>query len=658
MGTILLNPGTQTWPKTATAPIVETKALWSDEWTVRPEIAVEQASACVAGQDLGSCVLRRPYGTIKWPWETEFEAVEPIDLMGHWVRVRLMGESGLVDAWLGRVGGDTREIYGGDAGPTGIQTFTAYEPAWLLQRIHIHSSWWRETAMSETEAKELGWCPSMNDRDERRLLVGNRSAAKVDGTYVFGGTDTWTHRDALEYVVARFVDESTDGGPAWSIGGQVDLLEAITDAIPFEASQTAAELLRKIVPTTMGVDYDVRYTDDGFEVAVFALSATEYAFAGATLPANPDTVELAAESALDGDRIVVVRTQENRYNRIRVLGRRMVVCCSIRADASPVSLIPGWASDLETAYKAGTGSTADASDEHDEARRADSFRPVYRLFVVPTTWDFNGNSASPAFDSDGALITTSLRAESQRLVRKTLTWLPLREGWDYTGGEPVNRNATGIEADFLPPGAWLYDPTVSKHRACEELGIGVSVVHETLGIFLQASPNHLLALNHWTGSPEPTDVEPAYDYSTLVATVAFEHDWRLCLEYEVPDAGPLGGTLTIVDDGAELWYLAPGTCLGVDTAGKLVYPPDGRVLRNDAERLGLLMAGAIARYGSDRARAELHILDLLPWTGLLSRVLTVVESGGDTHAIGAPITGVEWQFGDRPRTVIRTGYAL
>ena len=178
-------------------------------------------------------------------------------------------------------------------------------------------------------------------------------------------------------------------------------------------------------------------------------------------------------------------------------------------------------------------------------------------------------------------------------------------------------------------------------------------------IHVNASPNHLLARNHWT-SAAATAIEPLYDWQTLVATVAIETDQRLELSSVIKDARPSDGVMVIHDDSAELWYLAPNTAVMVAGNGNLLRSPGRQVvLRNDADRLALILAGAIARYGRPRARAEIVYRGLLPMGHLLGNILTVVEQpGSDALNIQAPITAVEWEMvGGRPTTTVRAGFA-
>ena len=47
----------------------------------------------------------------------------------------------------------------------------------------------------------------------------------------------------------------------------------------------------------------------------------------------------------------------------------------------------------------------------------------------------------------------------------------------------------------------------------------------------------------------------------------------------------------------------------------------------------------------------------LPAAGLLGQIMGVVEDAGATENIHSPITAVEWFGGQRPATLIRTGFS-
>jgi len=677
MGTIIIGPGSMPLPVPVAAPVVQIKAKWSDEWQTRPELELVRVTAMAAGQDLGSCELRRRYGIVKQPCEATFATVGPADLAMWWVRIRLLIDGAAQTIWIGRLSGQAREVHGSDAEPSGYQCWVGYEPLHLLQRIHVGRSYWRQEDGNHYGLQELAWIPDMNGRDERKMIVGNRSQSKFpddEGTYVYGGHQLWTHREAAEYVLARFVEwPELPDGPQWRLSGQADLLAKITDTVSFSTTQTAAEILHELIPNRLGLDYRITpFCDDtgeevGFEVQVYVLTAEDWQFGGQTLLRNPNVVQLRASQAIDAENLTIVKTFEQRYDRIRILGKRIVVCCSLEGavtNPQKPTLLPKWSAALEAAYRAGTGTPLDSGEEHDAARKTDRFRPVYQAYGAPPGWDLNASSAAPALDREGKLKTGEF-SNWQNRVRRTLSWLPLREGYDYSKEPPADNNLADHEPDFLPPAVWIFDPDPEegpgRYVLSDQAAIAVSVPHNDWGIFLNASPNHLLALNHWEGQqPEPadTETEPRYDHQKMVATIAFESDQRLVIEKVLPGAGPCGGVLEIEADDAEFWYLAPQTVLMLNPAGQLVRSGDQpRILRDDSPRLAMLMAGALARYWYSRGRSVITVKGLLQWSGLIGQILTVVEEAGATLDIQSPITAIEWVGGKNPSTTLRTGFA-
>ncbi len=87
--------------------------------------------------------------------------------------------------------------------------------------------------------------------------------------------------------------------------------------------------------------------------------------------------------------------------------------------------------------------------------------------------------------------------------------------------------------------------------------------------------------------------------------------------------------------------------------------PTGRVLRDDTERLAMVMAGTIARYYRGRVRAETRIKGLVNFGSLLGHIVTYLDDGGSAAAMQAPITSVAWSFPEKgpPTTTLSIGFA-
>jgi hypothetical protein len=133
------------------------------------------------------------------------------------------------------------------------------------------------------------------------------------------------------------------------------------------------------------------------------------------------------------------------------------------------------------------------------------------------------------------------------------------------------------------------------------------------------------------------------------------------MEYATPDTlAGVDGVEEIAANDCELWVLAPYTVLDVDDQDSTKVKTSGGdpvTLRNDSDRMAMLLAGAIARYNQSRARATIVAQGLMPWGGLLGQIMTVVDAGGAGEQIDAPITSITWTSGDNPRTTVQTGFA-
>jgi hypothetical protein len=699
----------------ATYPtVVQVRQTWSDDWVTVPGLYLESCSRCAGGHDLDEATLLWKYGWLKHPWDSELQEYDPLELDKCWVQVLLLDDQQTQSLWVGRVYGEGKNIEGVQQGvASGQQRFQCYGPGMLLRKRHVSRSLWvlpddggielgsgddDDDEDSGTEYNFVQWLAPMNDRvGQHHLLIGNRSSDTYDTpsgdddeqTYVHGGTDLWSAADYLGYIFAWFADYSDDGGPQFVIGGQTDPLDDLKTCEEWGASVTVDEILRRIVNPKIGLDFSIDYdaADDCFTVNVFALQAASFSAAGATLPANPNTVTVQAGQTPANLSTHVATSSDHRARIIRVLGKRVVVCCTLGGpqadsnagsggDGNPNFLIGDWDPDLESDYDDGFGPFPDnaaypaGSDQaKDFARRDGRYRDVYGLWIMPTSSDDSPPDlmdidAAVWCDEDGDVQTTGPGdgdPPRQTWVRHTLRWLPLTADQDYTSWPPTQLTPP-VDADnapqFLPPQAWIKGWT--DYRQAERASVHVQAARQGLGMRLECHPRHLIALGVFGGS---SLTQPRWDARTIEATIAFESDARFSMEYENEDADACDGVMEIVVPDAELWVLAPGTAVGIDPGDPTKFtlsPSELYTLRDDTDRLALVLAGAIARYSQARARAEIVAAGICPWGGLLGQILTTVEAGGDSTSVQSPITQIVWTNaldGGLPRTTIRTGFA-
>lgn len=673
MAVTLIGGAGPEYPRSEPLVLVERKATWAEGWTLDPELEPVRASD-FTGQDIGICILRRRYApAVADPPPTEFAEREPTSLRGHWVRLRLAGagdptaEGGIQTIWTGRIQVEKRSIQGASGGERGVESWIAYGPLDILRKIHIHSSWW----WTGSETVEVGFVPSVNFRRAGDIEGGNRSGLWHGGTYVFDfereSTEShysWSNHMYLYYVLKRFVQQ--EDGPVWTIGGDIGLIEDLVLRTPLRGGETALQLLDRMVPARYGCGYRIAATEDGFEVRIFSLVAHHAVFYGSALNANPDSILVDASESHDLLGCDVERSNTQLYDTIRVVGERRKVICSIAG----VDVQPMWSDALETEYKAGTGTPGDTSTKHDTARSVERLKHVYQAFGAVPTW----SPSSPLLDKNGQLVAGT--ASLQKAIRRTLPYLMLREGWDYTTDPPVTFNPAGVEGDFVPPLVIvkLTNVTDTPWVPIDKLDMlmaglvmkmknaSVRALDHEWGVLIESDPRHALAENHWAGA-NSSWFDPGVhgvDYENMAITIAVEQDHHLEVSFDLAEgfrAGD-GSVMVLREPGAEFWYLAPDTYVDANGAGELVQSPStGVELRNDASRLARVAAGAIARYCTARARARITKKRLEAWGEVLGHILAIVEDAEHTEKIYAPVTSVAWKFEGSLETVIGTGFS-
>jgi hypothetical protein len=666
------------------AAMVYYRRMWSDEWQLEHTVEVTSINIQAGSAGYATASLRREYGEVKGPHEDEQQTYSPITWDGYWCRITVWQGNAEHEVLVGRVYNVSRNVYhegDDDHVMGGVQTFQVVGGERILERISLSSSVWAIDRGEETVSQVLQRLPDINVRDEHRGIVGNRSADKLGDAYAFGGVELWTHYDVLEYLLVRYIQQTT--GPTWRLAGQASDLATMTDHVRLGDATTVADVIRQVVRPELGYDWYVRrYTVgdgeggviEGFEIVVYALTAENWAIGeDVVVPANPDTVRITAPLPPDMMRLQFASSSDQSYRRIRVLGNRIVTALTLNGagvDAAAEvanSLENGWTSALETLYLQGTGLPGDPAELHDLYRAESRFRPVFQRFVAPSDWDWHNGLAAIAIDANGE-IDPAGGADRQNVVRSTLTWLPMREGVDYLSGDPpyTDNNPDGLQPDLLPPMAWLWSRTSERWVLAEEVGFHVGVLRNEWGITISGSPNHRLALDAWDGA-SASEYDPEYDPTEIMTTIAVQGDQRIEVGYDVPMqlVGGAGGAvdddgdvLEIVVPDAEMWVLAPYCVIGMDDNSVPRATSTPIVVRDDTARLRQVLVGAMSRYINQRNRASITIAGLLPWAHLLGRVLTTVEEGDTETTVQAVITSIDWSLDvTRPQTVIRTGYA-
>ena len=671
---LLANPSIEI--PTVFPAIVQIKRLWADDWQTVPELEFVAGSLATGGER-SQAQFRRRYGEVKLPWAADYETKYLWQgLSEWWVRVLLAGPSGYQQAWIGQIVAEPTVPHSPTAnGAAGYQELAAEGPERILFRTPVSRSYW----LVDSEVQELGFAADFNS--VRGLLQPNRSWEKYED---FGDSQLfwdnsgyapeftpkmWTAYDIVEYLLHRFCSPPTDedDGPAWSIAGAVEPLEADYPQVRFAGRvRNVGEILAGLIGRKQGLDWCIRPTADGFQVEVFCLAPEPSDWLNSDLPAN--TTRVPVNLAYDTPASVrIVHDDSRRFKKIRVLGERIVVCASLygagvldpsKLDGSlhPLagSLAPLWPGALEAEYKTVT----------DQQRAGDRYRTVWSHFGPPDDWDFQGGLASPKINEDGTVSTTEGLAY-QRAIRETLDWTPLQANVDYTVWPIDDDNATGEEPQLLPPAVWIegqsappdgYDDMLEVAVPIESLGVNVSVDATRLAVQLDATPRHWLASGHDTGWAQEPEEAATGDYEQLLATIAWRTDHRWGYEITADDWTPADGVHEEIVEGAECWVLAPQTVVGTNDLGQIADSGDeSRVLRIDEDAIRGRLAGILARYYLSRSRASIEWAGLAPWSGLVGQMLDLRDGA---QGCIAPITGVQWRNDPRrPTTRITAGLA-
>jgi hypothetical protein len=417
MPATITTPSSLAFPPQVIQPVVQIKPTWVSYWMSTGQLIATDLSTASAGQDLSRLVFHRRYGYVRDTYQPAFTSRFPLDLTDWWVRVQVpvAGAPDMQTVWLGRISGDDTTMYASSAVPAGVQQWVAYGPGQILRKRAVGKSYHDRDGV----AQDIGWVPPLNDPTGSEL--GNRSDNQIDGSFLYGGEMVWNYYQYVKYLIVRFLDESATGGPEWTLAGQAQALYFLQDPIRWGTTQTVYQMLRRLIPLNRGLDYTIRtigsrtpsqgpnIPEAGFEIFVYATQKDSVTFAGFTLPANPLIIPLDAGTATDlSPPPNVVTSYDRKYKRIRALGKRIVVCCSLWAAKAPdkaqvaTSGLPGvpvyvsgaaatlptlvkkWGDAIQAEYDTSSGNNEADADTY---RRQAKFRDVYSSLGAPANWD-------------------------------------------------------------------------------------------------------------------------------------------------------------------------------------------------------------------------------------------------------------------------------
>lgn len=637
------------------------KAAWADAWQECPYLEPLKASDEVQ-PGLSTASFRYRYGRIKREDRSAIEAFNPLEFKDWFVQVRLVGESGSRPLWTGIITDEAGDIHGDRAGAqaSGDQELTAYGLELLLERAAIRRG--HVFAFGTTTETIIERMPSFNQKAcNGPYLLGNRSTSPgSDGVYRFS-TDgaVWTVRQAIESLIKFY-------GPA-GLSIAVDGPAAILDR-PIGVVESAANVratINKLISRRRGAGWHLRPESEGAPFAatlhVFSIYGEPVAVGSTVIPANTERADLLLGSTVEVEECRVELSTASKYDRIVVLGKRPKVTFTV--SFTDLNLIESWTAALAAAYKAGTGTPGDSPERHDAERRLDAYRRVYRAYRLPPNWTWQAGDGV-----GGALQLVAIKVGAGGDVD------PTTAGAYWNDDRPLLRQLVIQEAsgsadedpEFLKPMAFIKNPEDNRYYQVDRLSkpegeddeqfegdMPMRMLDTETGFELSPSIGHILARNHFSGAAD-SDIDPVFDYTTLVATLCIETDEVLRVEAAISadQQSDQGRELVIEVPDAEYWYVVPGTVYGA-VNGALVHHAGGAV-RDDSGMLEDIAALARAWYGAARAKATVRWKELAirnPVGSWLGRV------GGELYAeeAGSVVTSKHWDF-ERGTTQISTGW--
>lgn len=611
---------------------VEAKQNWADTWQIVDYLEPINASASVS-PNTPSAELLYQYGDIKREDQTAFSVYTPLNIVNYYIRILSADANGIHVLWVGVVAEETFKPHGDSVNAQGDQILTAYGLEHLLDRKPIVGAY--------TDNGYIDWTPTFNDNTDLKKDIGNRSDAESGGAYLFS-TDgnKWTAQDILVYALTYYKPE----GLTLTLSGQFSVLANLEPIVRVEGL-TLKQVLEKLIDRRRGLGWFVDTNGIGsVAIRVFTVFDNDIAVDDKVFPANPNQFDIDLSAAIDVIDPVIKLSEVNAYDKIIVQGERAVSCFSVSFTDS--TLTRGWSTARETIYK--------LFDDKD--RQIDVVKSVYQRFIIPENWNWiagdgiggDGNFVAPFFDA-GSNHDTTQTGPYWNGGKALLSWIPLDKYADVT------------EKDVEPPLAFYKKPGTAEYYSVDqnsdkELPTAIlRVLPVGLGVTIEPKANHLLALSHFDTEDSGTTTSedtPQVDYESLILTVAMRTDSRPIVEVITGNQAETQRTLVINVDGAEYWYILPGTVLSVQ--GGALSRSSGETARDDRDKLRSLAALLKSWYGQYRSAVKFGVQNISTIAPLGSLIKSIANAW-QREPVGTIVTSRSWDFRGA-RTTINTGY--
>lgn len=495
-------------------------------------------------------------------------------------------------------------------------------------------------------------------------IIGNKSnSLETDkDTYIFSAdNEIWYNYEIAEYLLAHY---NYENGPEFFLVGDDAIIQALYDIIGVYdfSSMTVYDALNILISRGRGFGWKIEVMADGdVYIVPFSLLNEEMALGDILMPANPNKISVDLWTEQEHIDVQITGNITNLYDRIVVQGARMKSCCSL--NFANGGLEKGWSTAEETAYKdaaknaTGYGSlTNDEKAElNDKFRAEDRFKRVFTTFRIPHNWDWliGSNKVSPWLDSTGELHLDT-QSTYWNADKRFASSLPFKVGVDYGGATPIDKNPANSEPEFRSMFGLVKDAD-GKYQYADKYQHNPHFrpLSREMGVELAFNPRYLAAKNHWTDA-EPGIfeelIEEGIDYEDIIVTAFLETDQVVHVVHSF-NFYENQRTLVITIPDVELWYITPGTIIGVDENGACIeYGGTSNLLRDDRDRLRVALNSAKAWYGKERNKIAITIKSIDP--GIPIGTLIENVDIADMGAIGSVVTELHWDFQNHSTTII------
>lgn len=661
---------------------VYTRANWSDDWELQ-DAAICESFTLVASPAIGQARIIHRHGEILRPYETDYQLAPPLDLLGHYVKVRVPqpddAEGNPVDPilWYGVIEEESRQRDGDRAGnvPLGAQAYTAYTLDYLLKRKAIDTSVVSSPDGLSESTVQRGIGFNLGPGQPRDNTFAPNCQPFGERAAVFAGElpgSTWSAAEILLYLFAYHGPQDVGGEVKipFELAGADDQLYVLLPAMQAHG-RTVKDLLDSLIDRRRLFGYEVRVNEETtphtVQIFVFTFNHQPIVTPGGThIPANEQLKTWDFDDDPTAISPVIHSSEAARFAEVIARGQRRTSCCTL--SALDDAFEPDWDAADETAYEAGaSGATGYSSmtilekwDANQAIRKTDRFARVFRRFRVPPAFVFEqaGEPIAPRLDND---------SENEHLWYPGLRFsptLPLLTDHNYAGSKIGDNAVTdntlaGSHAEPLRPfgmieidNRWYLLDRLNQgafgdlpESGGRVYSCSLRMAADGLAIILdvQGAPQHVIAAGEFAAadSDDAQDWPADLDWQDAYFTLSFQLDSFCEASYpqDVPDAGADAVRRLVIEvPDARLDYVVPGTVVGINEDGELI-ESNGGYVRDDRARLADIARVASHWYSQTRKAIDVT-LTRLDTAFRIGDLITEIGADEEAEEINSVVTQI------------------